>query len=150
MTNPGSIEKRLWGRVVEQPNGCREFTGATNDRGYGRIMFNGKRTLTHRAAWGLANGPIPLGMKVLHHCDNPSCCQTDTTAGFPDGHLFLGTAADNTADMIAKGRKGSNTMSGRTHCPENHPYDEENTYVYPDGSRDCRICRRARRLRAAS
>lgn len=113
-------------------------------------MFNGKRTLTHRAAWGLANGPIPLGMKVLHHCDNPSCCQTDTTAGFPDGHLFLGTAADNTADMIAKGRKGSNTMSGRTHCPENHPYDEENTYVYPDGSRDCRICRRARRLRAAS
>ena len=41
-------------------------------------------------------GPIPKGMFVLHHCDNPPCVRPD--------HLFLGTAADNTADMMSKGR----------------------------------------------
>lgn len=29
----------------------------------------------------------------------------------------------------------------KTHCPQGHPYDESNTYMTPDGRRDCRICR---------
>ena len=29
----------------------------------------------------------------------------------------------------------------KTHCPKGHPYNEENTYTKPNGSRDCRICR---------
>jgi hypothetical protein len=50
----------------------------------------------HRVAWTLANGPIPAGMHVLHTCDNPPCCNP--------GHLWLGTQADNMADMARKGR----------------------------------------------
>lgn len=30
-----------------------------------------------------------------------------------------------------------------THCVSGHQYTPENTYVAPDGSRDCRTCRRA-------
>ena len=54
--------------------------------------------LAHRVAWELMCGPIPDGMCVLHHCDNPGCCNAKR-------HLFIGTKADNVHDMIAKGRK---------------------------------------------
>jgi len=50
----------------------------------------------HRLAWELTYGPIPDGMLVCHHCDNPICCRPD--------HLFLGTPSDNMQDALRKGR----------------------------------------------
>jgi hypothetical protein len=52
-----------------------------------------------------------------------------------------------------EGRKTEFLAADRTHCPEGHPYDEENTYVRKDGSRQCKACareyQRERRSRAS-
>jgi hypothetical protein len=50
----------------------------------------------HRVAWELTYGPIPAGLYVCHHCDNPPCCNP--------AHLFLATNAGNAQDMSRKGR----------------------------------------------
>jgi hypothetical protein len=135
--------ERLADGLERKPNGCLEWTRCVTVRsGYGRINIAGRGVVvTHRFAWEVVNGPIPDGLNVLHHCDNPPCCETDPTDGYPEGHLFLGTHADNMADMVAKGRSGTRPGSAITHCPDGHEYTPENTYVSPDGGRSCRACR---------
>ncbi len=64
--------------------------------GYGRLR-QGERTIqTHRLAYEKRIGPIPEGMCVLHHCDNPPCMNYK--------HLFLGTVIDNNEDKRQKKR----------------------------------------------
>jgi hypothetical protein len=75
---------------------CWPWTAAVKPNGYGMMNVHGKTRSAHRLAWTFAHGPIPDGLMVCHHCDNRKCCNPS--------HLFLGTARDNTRDMIAKGR----------------------------------------------
>src|SRR4029077_12309769 len=87
--------------MVETESGCWEWQRATIEWGYGYVRFQGQLWLVHRLTWTLLRGRIPRGLKVLHRCDNPPC-------GNPE-HLFVGTDADNSRDMSAKGRG----MNGR-------------------------------------
>lgn len=78
--------------------GCWIWTGWRCSSGYGEININGKKLRAHRVMFEQRYGPIPPGLFICHHCDNPPCCNPD--------HLFLGTAKDNSADMVRKGRTG--------------------------------------------
>lgn len=90
-------KERFEAKLVSQPNGCIEFTGAKHSFGYGMFRYKGNAEVAHRVSWLLYCGEIPQGLKVLHKCDNPPCCNPE--------HLFLGTDADNIKDKIKKGRQ---------------------------------------------
>lgn len=90
---------RFWARVRKTET-CWLWPSRFLPNGYGRYCIKRDRRrydfLAHRFAWIAAHGEIPKGMFVLHRCDNPPCVRLD--------HLFLGTHADNMADMSNKGR----------------------------------------------
>lgn len=100
--------KRFLAKVEKcAPDECWPWLGArtaAGGAGYGQIRHRGRLLLAHRVAWILTNGPVPTGLCVLHKCDNPACCNL--------AHLFLGTHAENIADMVEKGRQARGQRNG--------------------------------------
>lgn len=100
-----SVADRFWSRVdksgpvpdhVPVVGPCWVWIPKCSDR-YPQFTLDGRQQPAHRVSWQLVNGPIPSGIHVLHKCDRTICVRPD--------HLFLGTHADNMADMKAKGRQ---------------------------------------------
>lgn len=100
-----ALAERFWLRVDTEGKWMRPEIGrcwawkGSTSCGYGHLPLAGKQhTRAHRASWELHFGPIPDGLFVCHKCDNRPCSRPD--------HLFLGSHADNMADMVSKGRQG--------------------------------------------
>lgn len=90
--------------VIIADNGCLEWSGSSDQKGYGQLRISGKLIKAHRYAWMRKHGKIPSKALVLHQCDNPKCVNVD--------HLFLGTHKDNVDDMDAKGRRVNSQLKG--------------------------------------
>jgi hypothetical protein len=89
-------------------------------------------------------GSCPEGMQVRHLDGDPGNNKwapgsTEDAVRAAGGNLVYGTPKKNAEDRDH--RHGTNHELNRTHCPQGHPYDEENTYITPNGWRQCRICR---------
>lgn len=99
-----SISERFWSKVDKSggQDACWPWMAFCQPKGYGRFGIQRSdgswgRIQAHRLSYELTYGAIPDDLHVLHHCDNPPCCNPT--------HLFLGTNADNVADRVAKGRE---------------------------------------------
>lgn len=95
---PEVLAARIWASLDRSggPAACWPWKYKRSPRGYGQTIVAGRDVRAHRVAWEVTHGPIPAGMVVCHHCDNPPCCNPR--------HLFLGDALDNVHDKVAKKR----------------------------------------------
>ena len=140
------VEQRFW-LYVDKEDGpvpnyapelgpCWPWVGSKSVTGYGKIRKGAKNegtVLAHRVAFELAFGPIPDGLVLDHlcrvrHCVNPA-------------HLEPVTSVEN----VMRGKNPPAMNALKTHCPEGHPFDGTNTYVY-QGHRQCRRCRCRREI----
>lgn len=117
---------------------ARDMAVATSGRGYKFIYLtsdDGKRQRfsIHRLV-ALAFIPNPDHHPLVRHWD-------DDKTNNHVSNLLWGTYADNQADAI---RNGKNAARNRTHCPEGHPYSDENTWLNNQGHRFCKTCKSVR------
>lgn len=86
---------RFWA-LVRKSEGCWEWQGSRRKNGYGRFSLNDYIYEAHVVAYTIANGVDPVGTVIRHSCDNAICCRPE--------HLLSGSDADNTQDMMTRGR----------------------------------------------
>jgi hypothetical protein len=107
---------------------CWDWHGSLDRDGYGKASSR----LAHRVVYEALKGPVEDGLVIDHLCRNRVCCNPR--------HMEIVSNAEN----ILRGSSWSAVNARKTHCPQGHPYDEENTYLTRLGKRQCRSCHRKR------
>lgn len=121
---PGTLTvEKLISKLEIDEEGCFLWTGCTTQWGHG--SYGGQ--FTHRFAYETFVGPIPAGLVLDHLCRRPACMNPD--------HLEPVTQKENSK----RGLVGTKTV-----CVNGHEYTPENTYLKPNGNRNCRECARIR------
>lgn len=136
-----TLRGRLQGRLKPDPSGCLLWTGACDDKGYGRVGVRGedgkiRSGLVHIAAWELERGPVPDGLE-LDHVEDRGCLYRNCA------NLEHLEPVTHRVNML-RGDTFAAINASKTHCPADHEYTPENTYTDKHGRRLCRACNRAR------
>jgi HNH endonuclease len=110
------ILERLKARSVLDPQtGCVRWTGAHNQKGYGRISYLGRLRQVHRLIYELLVEPIPPGLTVDHVCGTKACINVR--------HMQLVSREENS--RLAHERR----RLTRTHCRRGHEVNAESVAV---------------------
>lgn len=125
-----SVLDRLMFRTALLPNGCWEWRGARNQKGYGNIRVDtyGPAKSVHRVAYTELVGPISDGLEIDHLCKNRACINPE--------HLEAVTRTVNIQRVDQR----------RAVCKNGHEMTVENTRIYITKagvkSHNCRACAR--------
>ena len=132
-----SVHERFLAKIVAPSvDDCWHWTAYTNEKGYGQFHVDGRLVKAHRWSYEHFVGPIPEGLQIDHLCRVRNCVNPH--------HLEPVTGREN----VLRGESPGAINAVKTHCPQGHPYDAENTYRWR-GKRRCRTCRaQARAYRA--
>lgn len=132
----GSAQERFEDKCMPVPwSGCTIWTGGTAGKGYGEF-WNGNRVVyAHRFAYEQVFGPIPKGLTIDHLCRVISCVNPH--------HLEAVTMKEN----LFRGNGIGSINSRKTHCINGHALSGDNLSITNKGHRDCRSCKRNRKLK---
>ena len=132
---------RFWLKVDQKGDDeCWRWLAAIGQPdGYGRFAIGSRTYLAHRVAYTISRGPITDEMQLDHLCRHHECVNP--------AHLEEVSHAEN----VRRGSAGlviAEHQRSKTHCPQGHPYDGENTYFAKrsgraNPERQCRRCRAA-------
>lgn len=129
-----NLQEQFWARFERRGDDeCWPWTGQLQHKGYGFGWFRFGDFVTrsaHRASWIIHRGS-PGDLHVLHSCDNRRCVNPK--------HLFLGTNADNMADMRAKGRSAKGPKQAKARLT-----DDKVRAIKASSDRTCDLARRYR------
>lgn len=132
-----SISERDLARFAEkckrQEDGCLNWVGANNPRGYGRFKLGGKLVLPHRFSFAIANGYSPEDGVIDHICNNPRCVEPN--------HLRHLTYAENTARGESAIAASTRHVVATGTCTRGHPRTAEFIRI-TSGNRVCKACKR--------
>lgn len=113
---------------VKKTATCWEWIGCVDtSTGYGRFLLDKRYVGAHRVSYELFRSYIPEGLQIDHRCRNRKCVNPD--------HLEIVTCREN----LMRGIGVAAINIRKTHCPQGHPYDEDNTHSYK-GRRKCKQC----------
>lgn len=122
---------------VKKGVGCWEWSGTIGAKGYGRCRWNGKYMNSHRAVYEILKGAVSSELQLDHLCRNRACVNPD--------HLEPVSPKIN----VLRGEGLAAKNAKKTHCPKNHEYSKENTYILRN-HRYCKECSRMKlRVRRA-
>lgn len=119
------VERRFYRKVIK---GKRDECWEWRTGKLGSLTVNGELWSSSRLSFFLATGIHPGKLFVCHECDNPPCVNPR--------HLWLGTAKDNTQDMM---RKGRHFWGSKTHCIRGHSFRQYGRKI-KNGHRVCCRC----------
>ncbi len=130
------MRDRIASSVVRDGNGCWIWQRSLGRNGYPQVIRIGTGQSPFDSPYRLSYeefvGPIPEGLEPDHLCRVHACVNPD--------HLEPVTKLEN----WWRGVSVTRVNAVKTHCDHGHEFTEANTYIRPNGNRDCRACIRDR------